>query len=355
MVTAQTGILTSNNEGAYAATGGTGERILVDYKEALQDYKVTSLPALQMFTETMSTDTGGKVDITFNLPSMTMEQIDEGSTPQYQHTKLRSERVDVKEWGIAVGVTRRMIEDSRFNEVEMALNEARRAVERHMTKHVVYALFGIGDSTFGTGVNNADIGILTPEAGANSVADFDAGIYGGFIASGGTVGSGRLYDYGLAAAADLQRGHYRSSATASNGGITIGDITASLELINQHGYNADTIVISPKHYKTLLDLADFTANITNGYGYSLDTPVEETSRNGLIGSIFGLNVYVNSYVPPSRFGVFDMSVKPMAYLERRPLTVEEANPGFGIVGSYMSMRYGLKISKPESGVININT
>ena len=48
--------------------------------------------------------------------------------PQSTNTqKLRSERVSVKEWGIAVGVTRRMIEDSRFNEVEMALNEARRS------------------------------------------------------------------------------------------------------------------------------------------------------------------------------------------------------------------------------------
>ena len=52
-------------------------------------------------------------------------------------------------------------------------------------------------------------------------------------------------------------------------------------------------------------------------------------------------------------GIFDLSVKPMAYVERRPLTVEEANPGFGIVGSYMSMRYGLKVVRPEAGQIVI--
>jgi len=62
---------------------------------------------------------------------------------------------------------------------------------------------------------------------------------------------------------------------------------------------------------------------------------------------------MNSYIPKNRFGVFDMSVKPMAYVERRGLTVEEANPGFGITGSYMSMRYGLKIIRPEAGVIVI--
>ena len=135
MVDATPGILTSLNTGS--VNGGLGERVLVDYKDAMMDYKVTDLPAMAFFGEQMSTDTGGNIDITMNRPSMKLEMIDEGTTPQYQHTKLRSERVGVKEWGIAVGVTRRMIEDSRFNEVEMALNEARKAVDRHMTQHIV--------------------------------------------------------------------------------------------------------------------------------------------------------------------------------------------------------------------------
>jgi len=359
MVTAQTGLLTSNNEGSYAATGGTGERVLIDYKDSLVDYKVTDLPALSLFTEQMTTDTGGNVDISFNLPSMTMEEIDEGSTPQYQHTKLRSERVSVKEWGIAVGVTRRMIEDSRFNEIELALNEARRAVERHMTKHVVYALFGLADTTLGTGISGGAAAITkdTEEFGTGTVSDFAANIYGGFIGSGGTVGTGRLYDYGLTAASDLQRSHYVAAASTSAGMLNMSDLTNAIEMIGQHGYTADTVVISPKHYKSLLDIADFTsvyvASTPRDSGGELG-PLENTAKNGLVGSLYGLNIYTNAYVPSSRFGVFDMSVKPMTYLERRALTVEEANPGFGIVGSYMSMRYGLKIIRPESGVICVN-
>ena len=74
---------------------------------------------------------------------------------------------------------------------------------------------------------------------------------------------------------------------------------------------------------------------------------------GFVGSLFGLKIFVNAWIPESRFGIFDTSVKPMTYLERRPLTVEEANPGFGIVGSYLSMRYGLKIIRPEVGVVCI--
>ena len=364
MVTAQEGLLTSNNTGSYAATGGTGERVLIVYKDALVDYRMTDIPAISLFTERMTTDTGGDIDITFGLPSMAMEQIDEGSTPKYQHTKMRSERVAVREWGIAVGVTRRMIEDSRFNEVELALNEARRAVDRHLEKHVVYALMGLYDSTLGTGLSSANIGVDSTEGPAtSSVTDFSANIYGGFIASGGTVGTGRLYDYGLTAASQLQKSHYVTATDATAGKLRLADITNAIELIGNMGYNADTIFISPAHYRSLLDLADFTTAIN---GASVVNPgprdsggqmglFEETAGNGLVGQIYGLNVFTSAWIPASRFGVFDSSVKQMAYVERRALTVEESNPGFGIVGSYMSMRYGLKVIRPETGVIVINT
>ena len=51
---------------------------------------------------------------------------------------------------------------------------------------------------------------------------------------------------------------------------------------------------------------------------------------------------------------FDDQVKHAKEKDGRLLTVEEANPGFGIVGSYMSMRYGLKIVRPEAGQIIIS-
>ena len=45
----------------------------------------------------------------------------------------------------------------------------------------------------------------------------------------------------------------------------------------------------------------------------------------------------------------------MAYVFRMQLAFPgEAVPGFGIVGSYMSMRYGLKVIRPEVGCIFIN-
>jgi len=362
MVTAKTGILSSASAGdGYTSTAA--QRVIVDFKDALVDYKTTSLPAISLFCEPMQTETGGDIDITVSKPSMAMEEIDEGSTPAYQSTNMRNERVSVREWGIAVGVTRRMIEDSRFNEVELAMNEARRAVDRHITKHVMYALFGKYNATLATGASSADIEYDTTEAVVELFANAKHGSF--FGASPGTAASGsegRLAEYGDydSTALNTLGSHYlNSSATVATNDIAMKDLTAAMELISSKGGNANLICINPGHVKNLLDMADFTATVT-GFETSragdAGTAAESLSGpngNGVIGNLFGMNVLVNAYVPQGRFGVFDTSVKPMTYVERRGMSVEEANPGFGIVGSYMSMRYGLKIVRPENGVIVI--
>jgi len=353
MVTANLGIASSQ-------LNSVANRVLIDYKDAIQDYRVTDMPVISMFAESFTTETGGDVDITFGLPSMKLEQIEEGATPAYQHTDLRNERINVKEWGIAVGVTRRMMEDSRFSEMEMALNEARKAVARHITEHFVKTVFGILDTTLGTGVDSGSIAANTTEA---NIVDFDDNPHGGFFGVSSDDGD-RLVEYGIYSKADLATlgdgngSHYVESdgAGAASGDIAMADLTKAIELIGAKGLNADTILISPSHYKSLLNLADFTLPFTGGLANEskggLDY-VNAVSKNAVVGQLYGLNVIVNAYIPKDRYGVFDMSTKPVAYVERRGLTVEEANPGFGITGSYMSMRYGLKIIRPEAGVIFI--
>ena len=364
MVTANLGLASSQ-------LSGVANRVLTDYKDAIQDYKVTDMPVIQMFAENFTTETGGDVDITFGLPSMKLEQIEEGATPAYQHTDLRNERVNVKEWGIAVGVTRRMLEDSRFSEMEMALNEARRAVDRHVTEHFIKCVFGIGDATLGTGIDSAGNSIVaaTDEDAIQVFANVPHGGFFGDNSNTGLADSPRLVEYGIYTKAELAAlgGHYQNAtdAGASTGDIGLADLTKAIELIGAKGGNADTILVSPSHYKSLLDLADFTtpfsAAVTTTSGAyqgfegkgGLDY-VNQVAKNAVVGQLYGMNVIVNAYVPATRFGVFDMSVKPVAYVERRGLTVEEANPGFGITGSYMSMRYGLKVIRPEAGVIFIS-
>ena len=341
---------------ASSQLSGTANRVLIDYKDAIQDYKVTDMPVVSMFAERFTTDTGGDVDITFAKPSMGLEQIEEGATPAYQHTDLRNERVSVKEYGIAIGVTRRMLEDSRFSEMELALNEARKAVERHITKHFVYTVFGLADTTFGT----TAIAAATAET---AIETFASNPHGGFYGASPSSGT-RLYEYGNYSTSDLNTlgSHYFASTdtdTDGLGDIELTDITKAIELMAAKGMTPDTILVSPTHYKTLLNLADFTAPFgTTGTDREsskggLDY-VNSTSSSGLVGQLYGLNVLVNPFVPNTRCGIFDMKTKPVAFVERRGLTVEEANPGFGITGSYMSMRYGLKVIRPEAGVIVIS-
>jgi len=364
MVDQTAGILTSLNTGSL--NGGAGERVLIDYKEAILDYRSTDLPVMSFFADPMSTDTGGNIDITFAKPSMAMEQLEEGTTPIYQHTKLRSERIAVKEWGLAIGVTRRMMEDSRFNEVEMALNEARKAVDRHLTQHVTNVIFGIGDATLGTGISDATIVAASTEA---NITNFTTTPNGGFFGAGITTFDGRLDDYANQSVATLAAASgYTNDAAglAAGSSVSLSDISAAITRMSLHGYSATHLFISPSHYENILKMADFTTVFTTGVSANAadggnvmpaaagNNPMGSLlSTGGLVGQLYGLAVVVNPWVPATRYGIFDLSVKPMAYVERRPLTVEEANPGFGIVGSYMSMRYGLKIVRPEAGQIII--
>ena len=365
MVTANLGIASSQ-------LNSVANRVLIDYKDAIADYRVTDMPVIQMFAESYTTETGGDVDITFGKPSMKLEQIEEGATPAYQHTDLRSERINVKEWGIAVGVTRRMMEDSRFSEMEMALNEARRAVARHITEHFIKCVFGLKDATLGTGITASASNILAATTEAD-ILDFADNPHGGFLGATplqANLDAGqeqRLVEYGIYTEAELVAlgNHYQATsgaASATDGELGLADLTKAIELLGAKGLNADTILISPSHYKTLLNMADFTLPFAAGTVSTTNSGaskggldyVNAVSKNAVVGQLYGLNVVVNAYIPASRYGVFDMSIKPVAYVERRGLTVEEANPGFGITGSYMSMRYGMKIIRPEAGVIFIS-
>ncbi len=262
-----------------------------------------------------------------------------------------------------------MIEDSRFNEVELALNEARKAVDRHITDHFIKCVFGIGDDTFGTKTIEDNAGSFQTEV---LIKDFSTNPHGGFLgdpsASTDAVlnaAGSRVYPYAGATTANLLQSHYIDDGKAA-GSLAIDDILTCIDRIGQHGYSADTLLISPGHFNSLLKLADFTAVFATHSATDAATSahmktnnlqgtfVENTNQTRVVGNIYGLNIIANPWVPVNKYMVTDSSVKPVAYVERRGLTVEEANPGFGIVGSYLSMRYGLKIINPLSSVIVTN-
>ena len=208
------------------------------------------------------------------------------------------------------------------------------------------------------------VAAATAETALETFATYPHGGFYGASPSSGT----RLYEYGGYSTSDLNDlgTHYFASTdssgseSTSGGNLELGDVTKAIELMAAKGMTPDTILVSPTHYKTLLNLADFTAPFAVAADSAGGSPkggldyVNSTSNNGVVGQLYGLNVVVNPFVPKTRAGIFDMKTKPVAYVERRGLTVEEANPGFGITGSYMSLRYGLKIIRPEAGCIVIS-
>jgi len=261
------------------------------------------------------------------------------------------------------------------------LNEARRAVDRHMTQHVTNVIFGIGDATLQTGIlSGGAYSDITMQSGGGyaaatsdeaNISDFSKAENGGFLGAKATLTgtASRLDDYANQGVAILSGAASYNDATSTGvDSFTLTDVAASISRMSKHGYNATHMFINPGQYENMLKMADFataftaaqsSAGVANG-GNVMPTDAGSNpfgsllATGGIVGSIYGLAVVVNAWVPTGRFGVFDLSVKPMAYVERRPLTVEEANPGFGIVGSYMSMRYGLKVVRPESGQIVIS-
>lgn len=293
----------AQEKGIKTTAGQTANEILVDYKQKIEEYKQAELPARQLFCAEYKSQTGGNVNITFAKESMTMQEIPEGATPDMQHVDYRSIEVGVKEYAIGVGVTRIMLEDSRFDEIRNALNEARRAADRNVLKKIM--------DEVKVGWYNAD---ETPEAYGENTFD-------------GT------------------HDHIYTDNGVSAGKITLEKITKGIHMINEHGFRADTLLINSAQLKDIQDLAGFTAG-------GVPSPIRDAVvAAGSIGSILGLSIIVNEWIPAGKFVMVDRSVKPLAFVERRALTVEsDKNAQFGIVGSYLSQRFGVKTRYRGAGV-----
>lgn len=282
-------------KGLRTTAGQVANEILTDYKNEIGDYRQTDLPVRALFCAEYKTETGGDVNLTFAKESMTMQEIAEGATPDFQHTDFRHITVKVKEYAIRVGVTRIMIEDSRFDEVKNALAEARRAADRNVLKVILAELK--------VGWWNAD---EAPEQyGENTF--------------------------------ESSHDHIYTDNGADSGKLNLAKLTKAIQLINEHGHVADTVLINSAQLKDVQDLAGFTAG---GVPMALR---EDIQRSGAIGSILGLGIIVNEWIPAGKMLVVDAASKPLAFVERRALTAEEdPAAGFGIVGSFLSQRFGVK-------------
>lgn len=287
-------------KGLRTTNAQVANEILTDYKVAIEAYRQADLPIRSILCAEYKSDTGGPVNITFAKESMTFQQIAEGASPDFQKTDYTGLTLNVAEYALRTGVTRIMIEDSRFDEVTNALNEARRASDRLILTKV------LGQAK--TGWYNAD-GTIPPDYATNT---FD-------------TGHTHVYNDGAASAQD----------TSSSGGITVKKATKAIQTINEHGFSADTIFVHSAQLKEVQDLAAFTAG---GVPMQLREGVQ---LEGRVGKLLGLDVVVNDWIDKGKFLIVDTLSKPLAFVERRPLTVEDGEAGFGIVSAYLSQRFGV--------------
>lgn len=279
-----------SNEGMRTREDALAREILDDVKDELIDYRSPELAFRQLVTRSLSTSEGGKVVLTVRKQTMTAQELAEGEVPDYQKADFGKIEIDVREYGIHTGVTRIMLEDSRLDEVANATLEARRAMERKLNDLVITELK--------TGWYDSDE--TPPDYGSNTFT-----------------------------------GSHDHVATTSETELTTAAISEGIHLVNEHGFRADTLVINSAQIEELQNNAD----VFNGSGVA--GPMrDEVMEAGGIGRILGLDVIVNDWIPADSYVVMDRSVRPIAFVERRPLTVEEGPEQFGIVDSFYSWRGG---------------
>lgn len=297
-----------NNDGLRTRLTTDAGEIEDDVKQELLDYEAPEKAFRDMFTRNISTSDGGTIKFTHRKQTMTAQEIAEGETPEYQHTDFRQTSVDVKEYAIHTGVTRIMIEDSRLDEVANATLEARRAMERKFNELVLDELRnGWYDGNNDAFTSDDEV----PDYGQNT-----------FTASHDHV----------------------KDASSSNNTLELTNISEAMQLVTEHGYQPDTMVINSAHLQDIRDMADFE----NSSGHPSDIR-DEIVRAGAIGSVYGLDVIVNDWAHENELIVVDRSESPLAWVERRPLTIEEGDSGFGIVDSYYSWRGNTKVLLPGAG------
>lgn len=286
--------------------------ILYDFQTSLEEYKKEAKILRQLLTRPYSRRL---VRVAFR--SMTMEEIAEGSTPDFQKTKYLEFNVPVAEYGLATGVTRNAIEDSSLNELQYALAEALEAAAQKENEVLMDCL----KTGWYDGVPGNIVGGEIPNYGDRTFATTHT----------------HVTDLGLSAPKTI-----------------FEMITASIQTIREHGFTADTLLINSSEMKTIMDAGTFTFTNT---GFSADFQdrvasgiVDEISRSGKLGRIYGLNVIVNEYIEPGKICVVDAGQKPIAMVEIRGLTVEAGGGQFGIVDSYLSHRFGCKVVFQGAGV-----
>lgn len=307
-------------------TGQTDiNRILTIFSQTIEEYPVEDLPWRQWVQAFSAIGTPGNVqEVNYvNLSGGQLNTVAEGGTPESIFPELFQKTIGVTKKGGRFAITQEMIEDSRFNEIELGLAKLRQLVTNTYTKMYFDEL------------------LAGPLGAADTPKDY------GFTTWANAAAHSYSADHAGTAVAQSQPGHVYNSGDTK---LYLGDITLAVRHISEHGFTPDTMFITPAMTQKLMDLAGFTKDIT-----ATSIPEEFARFGKVVGRLEGLNVIElkGGWLAGNSFVVTAASERPVGYLTKRDPRVDthgEADGvgGFDVRAVDVSFRAGFETLWPEA-------
>jgi len=271
----------------------------------------------EKFTREFKFETGNTINILRSLESMEAKLIAEGAEIPSQFDQSESFEISVCKYGLTAAVASETIEDARWDVLGYALQDALKGMARKRNKVIADQILARDE--------NGTIGALTTSW------------------YNGTAGEAPPYG---ANTFDTHTTHLVNLG----GSLTVEAIRNGIEHIAHHGYRATVMLANSAQINDILGLLP-AGGATQGY--IPDKVYEEWFRTGKpIGSLYGLTIVQNDYIPAGSVVLIDSAAKPVAFAKKRGVKQKRfEDPQKDIVGATFTERYGAKIIERGAGYL----
>lgn len=246
------------------------------------------------------------------------EEIAEGATPDYQKLVDNYMHFDIvlKEYALATGITRITLEDSDEQEISWHAARALKAMQDNQEKIILAAV----EDTYLDGTLPLGDRRIPPSFGTNPF----------YNTHNHKVQLGALVE------------------------IDLGAIDTAIGNIDEHGHTANFILCNPLDLEKLLYLMTSTDLVgASSLRESFFDPAGAIDGKSAVRRIRGLGILTNAWVARNNYFVFDSRIKPIAWYEKRSITIEQdPRAGFGLAGTWYSNRFGVTMVY-ATGVVQI--
>lgn len=309
------------------------EHIITDFAEQLELFPDTAFewrPFVQLIN--MVGIPGNTREVIYSNQSDGLAtKLTEGAKPDLNHAEFERQLVTVEKYGEALGITEEMLEDSRLDEMQAAMEKVTNLMLNRYTERFFNELkTGVYSST--------DVPApIRNKSWANAAAHLYSADHDGTLV------------------AQSQAGHVYNTGSTT---LFLGDISLAMRHISEHGFSPDTLMINEAMLQKVVDLAAFTKDI------AAVRLVEDIAQMGtVVGRLHGLDVVVvtGGWLDDDEFIVTDRASQPLIFLEKRRMRIDNfpSNQGtldnFDLTTASVSARFGFDTKTPHKGATVIVT